>query len=108
MIYYTYIIHILLAVICDGSGYQRPSKNVCREEQQESCKMDTCFSRVTCVDLPEERSVCLECPEGMLGDGKNCTSKYPIDWSESDTWHWEAVKHCFPTTRKIVSHFAKP
>ncbi|XP_072039098.1 scavenger receptor cysteine-rich domain-containing protein DMBT1-like [Amphiura filiformis] len=62
------------AVVCDGSDYRRPSKNVCREEQEGPCRRDSCYSRVTCVDLPQERSVCLECPEGMLGDGKNCTS----------------------------------
>ena len=62
-------------MICDGSDYKRPGKNICRDEQMEPCKRDSCFSRVTCVDLPGENSVCLECPEGMLGDGKNCTSK---------------------------------
>lgn len=43
------------------------------------------FNRVTCVDLGifneasnengQERSVCLQCPDGTAGDGKECRGK---------------------------------
>ena len=43
------------------------------------------FNRVTCVDLGifneasngngQEKSVCLQCPDGTVGDGKKCRGK---------------------------------
>ncbi|XP_022109511.1 scavenger receptor cysteine-rich type 1 protein M130-like isoform X2 [Acanthaster planci] len=61
------------AVRCDGSTSPRRPKNVCRVIKNSPCMPDSCGADVTCVDLDGGRSVCMECPEGQIGTGTECT-----------------------------------
>ncbi|KAL9986144.1 hypothetical protein ACROYT_G000235 [Oculina patagonica] len=73
-------------VVCDNTTVEEISNNYCRRVNNGSCddlkECDT-FNRVTCVNLDvfneafnagnsRQESVCLQCPDGTAGDGKEC------------------------------------
>ncbi|KAI8478938.1 Immunoglobulin super DCC subclass member 3, partial [Branchiostoma belcheri] len=63
-------------VICDGSPYQHPPLNLCRQTEPSHCHGDSCYPGVNCVEVIRggaTSSVCLGCPDGQVGDGTNCT-----------------------------------
>lgn len=76
-------------VVCGNTTIEEISNNYCRRINEGSCsEAAECNSvhNVKCVDLGvfdanrHQESVCLECPEGTTGDGKECravASKIP-------------------------------
>ena len=70
-------------VSCDNTTVEDISTNYCRQINDGPCDSDSCYSGVTCmplfsnaVDTDPQQSVCLQCPDGTLGDGKTCRRKY--------------------------------
>ncbi|XP_068740263.1 scavenger receptor cysteine-rich type 1 protein M160-like isoform X1 [Montipora capricornis] len=67
-------------VKCGNTTIEEISNNYCRNVNEDSCSnSEVCDTvhKVTCVDLlffPESKigSVCLQCPPGTAGDGKEC------------------------------------
>ncbi|KAK3711285.1 hypothetical protein QZH41_015006 [Actinostola sp. cb2023] len=67
------------SVVCDNTTIEDVANNYCREVVPLSCKDDDpCFSGVTCVDLGlltktgKKESICLQCPDKYIGDGRVC------------------------------------
>nr|XP_006812538.1 PREDICTED: deleted in malignant brain tumors 1 protein-like [Saccoglossus kowalevskii] len=60
-------------VRCDGSSYKKPPLNMCRQVREFPCERHGCYAGVECVELTNGKSVCLQCPDGQVGDGENCT-----------------------------------
>ena len=67
-------------VVCDNTTAASVSNNYCRYVNNGSCA-DVSFcdvnTEVTCVDLDRynggvKESVCLQCPDGYTGDGREC------------------------------------
>ena len=71
-------------VSCDNSTLEEISNNYCREINDGPCDRSRCYGGVTCIPLnsnappAEQQSVCLQCPDGTIGDGRTCRCKYPV------------------------------
>lgn len=68
-------------VVCDNTTVRDLSNNFCREVNDGSCEdnqLCDSHAEVTCVDLDlynqngKETSVCMQCPDGYTGNGKQC------------------------------------
>ncbi|XP_074615759.1 scavenger receptor cysteine-rich type 1 protein M160-like isoform X2 [Acropora palmata] len=68
-------------VVCDNTTVKDLSNNFCRQVNVGSCadhQLCDSHAKVTCVDLDlynqngEEKSVCMQCPDGYMGDGRRC------------------------------------
>ncbi|XP_030832325.1 scavenger receptor cysteine-rich type 1 protein M160 isoform X1 [Strongylocentrotus purpuratus] len=72
-----------VAIRCSGVNDQQRG-NICRQVTSSSCDSVPCSSGVDCVTVSDDQSVCLECPEGQVGNGIYCTvvSSYPPTFAE--------------------------
>lgn len=62
------------AIRCSGVNDQQRG-NICRQVTSSSCDSVPCSSGVDCVTVSDDQSVCLECPEGQVGNGIDCTGE---------------------------------
>ncbi|XP_041464478.1 deleted in malignant brain tumors 1 protein-like [Lytechinus variegatus] len=72
-----------VAIRCSGVNDQQRG-NICRQVTSASCDSMPCSRGVDCVAVSDDQSVCLECPEGQVGSGNECTvvSSYPPSFSD--------------------------